>query len=216
MKRPSTRSLADLPSIGELIRQSQVLAMLDAILSPEWEYRYYSFNSNWGRGEMMASMRNGSGDDYFILFDEHGAVIKGFDHEAIMSPWNDDQSLIWPGMYDSVPVEFSSFLNEPAFSMEDVTFCIWRRQSDAAWQCGIRDFPAGDDPDGSESMLAIFDGNPATYHAFAYDYYERDLPTSAIEHIYNHAPLAADVIQTLNSDVSIGSLEADALEIGYS
>jgi hypothetical protein len=70
MKKPSTRSLADIPSISELQRQSQAIAMLDAILSPEWKYRYYSFNSKWGPGEMMASMRNGTGDDYFILFDE--------------------------------------------------------------------------------------------------------------------------------------------------
>jgi hypothetical protein len=44
--------------------------------SPEWEYRYYLVDSLWGR-EMVASMRNGSGDEYFILFDDHGAAIKG-------------------------------------------------------------------------------------------------------------------------------------------
>ncbi len=50
-------------------------------MSPEWEYRYYSINSKWDEGEMMASMRNGSGDEYFILFDSHGAIMKGFDHD---------------------------------------------------------------------------------------------------------------------------------------
>src|SRR6266403_3002746 len=133
MKNPSTRSLADLPSLNELMRQTQAIAMRDAILSPEWEYRYYSFNSEWGPGAMMASMRNGSGDDYFILFDQHGAAIKGFDHEAIMSPSKNTPPVVWPGMSDSVPGDFSSFLNEPAFSMEDVTFCIWRRHGDAEW-----------------------------------------------------------------------------------
>jgi hypothetical protein len=86
MKSPSTRALDDLPSIDDLIRLSKGLAMLDAILSPEWEYRYYSFDSKWRPGVLMASMRNGSGDGVFILFDKHGAAIKGFDHEAIMSP----------------------------------------------------------------------------------------------------------------------------------
>jgi hypothetical protein len=37
----------------------------------------YSFNSKWGEGEMMASMRNGSGDEYFILFDSHGVIMPG-------------------------------------------------------------------------------------------------------------------------------------------
>jgi hypothetical protein len=65
----------------------QSLATLDAIMSPEWEYRYYSFNSKWAEGEMMASMRNGSGDEYFILFNSEGAIMKGFAHESSMSPW---------------------------------------------------------------------------------------------------------------------------------
>ena len=101
--RPSTQSLESLPTIDGLIQLCKALAMLDAILSPEWDYRYYSFNSKWGPGEMMASMRNGSGDEYFILFNEHLAAMKGFDHESIMSPWISDDRRIWPGMYDKVP-----------------------------------------------------------------------------------------------------------------
>jgi hypothetical protein len=66
-------------------RQARAL-MLEAIMSPDWEYRYYSFDSKWGLDEMMASMRNGQGDDFFILFNNNGAIIKGFDHESTMSP----------------------------------------------------------------------------------------------------------------------------------
>ena len=58
-------TLAALPDIEALRKLTQSLAMLDAIMSPEWEYRYYSFNSKWYESEMMASMRNGSGDEYF-------------------------------------------------------------------------------------------------------------------------------------------------------
>jgi hypothetical protein len=75
-----------LPDIDALRRLSQSLAMLDAIISPQWEFRYYSFNSTWGSGEMMASMRNGSGDDYFLLFNAAGAILKGFAHESPMTP----------------------------------------------------------------------------------------------------------------------------------
>jgi hypothetical protein len=48
-----------LPSISELRRLTQSLAMLDAIICPEWNSRYYSFNCNWSAGEAMASMRKG-------------------------------------------------------------------------------------------------------------------------------------------------------------
>jgi len=215
MKRPSTRCLADLPSISDLLRQSQSLAMLDAVLSPQWDYRYYSFNSKWGPGEMMASMRDGSGDDYFILFDSHGAAIKGFDHEATMSPWSSDPPIIWPGMYDCIPDDFSSFLNEPAFSMEDATFCIWRRHGDDAWHCGVTEFPGDDDPDGSEHMLAILDGDPKTYLAFARDYYEIDLSLGPVEHIYNNGPLTEEILRALNPDLVLKDLQADTLEIVY-
>jgi len=215
MTEPSTGSLANLPSVADLLRQSKALAMLDAIVSPEWEYRYYSFDSHWGSGEFMASMRNGSGDGYFILFDEHGAAIKGFDHEAAISPWATDPPSIWPGMYDGVPDDFSSFLNEPAFSMEAVTFCVWRRYSDTAWQRGPVTLPAGDDPDGSDWLLAIFDGDPETYQAFARDYYEVELPLEAIESVYRLAPLTDEIVLALNSELTAEDVVADALEIGY-
>lgn len=61
-----------LPDIESLRRRSQALAMLDAIVCPEWEGRYYSFNASWGETEAMGSMRNGSGDDWFILFSPLG------------------------------------------------------------------------------------------------------------------------------------------------
>ena len=74
-------SLSLLPSIAETRRITRSLAMLDAILCPEWECRYYNFNCAWGLCEKMASMRNGAGDDWFLLFNSEGAVLKGYHHE---------------------------------------------------------------------------------------------------------------------------------------
>ena len=42
--------------------------MLDVILSPEREYRYHSYDAHWASAEEMASMSNGSGDEYSIVF----------------------------------------------------------------------------------------------------------------------------------------------------
>ena len=52
----STRDLSAMPDLAGFRRLARSVAMLDAILSPEWEFRYYSFNSKWAEGEMMASM----------------------------------------------------------------------------------------------------------------------------------------------------------------
>ena len=70
--------------LPELSRICQSIAMLDAVLMPDWELRYYSFNAHWGPGEMMALMRNGGANHYFILFNCQGALIKGYAPDAAM------------------------------------------------------------------------------------------------------------------------------------
>lgn len=107
------------------------MAMLDAILSPEWDGRYYSFNAHWAEGEQMASMRDGSGDEWFLSFTPAGAALKGFAHEFPMAT-----RPVWPGVLSDVPGVFGDFLSEPAFSMEEATFCLWRTHSDRRWQIG--------------------------------------------------------------------------------
>jgi hypothetical protein len=211
----SKLTLSLLPDIPSLKKLSQSLAVLDAILSPEWEYRYYSFDSKWAPGETMASMRNGSGDEYFILFDAVGAAIKGFDHESDMSPWADAASKPWPGVIDEVPKEFSSFLAEPAFSINDSTFCLWRKHEDSTWQVGNIDYPPSEDPDGSAWMLKILDGSPSTYREFAEDYYARKIEADAVNRIYRHEPATAAVVQALNPDMTLRDLRSDIEEIGF-
>jgi hypothetical protein len=230
--------LASLPDVESLKRLSQSLAMLDAILSPDWEFRYYSFNSKWNVGEMMASMRDGSGDDYFILFNSNGAIIKGFAHESPMSPFVNEPIKVWRGVLDDVPNEFRDFLSEPAFSIEATTFCFWRRYSDSSWQVGdivypdeldphtietiqalqqTSDavYPTLDDPDGSEDLLSILDGEPSSYHSFATYYFGKEIPLSAVQHIYEHKPLTQEIISELNAEVIKDELRDDIEEIGY-
>jgi hypothetical protein len=206
---------ARLPEIDVLKELCRSLAMLDAILSPEWEYRYYSFNSKWAAGQMMASMRNGSGDDYHVLFNEQGAIIKGFAHQAPMSPYARKPKQIWPGMLDEVPDEFAEFLAEPAFSMDDTTFCLWRRYCDASWQTGKVEYPADDDPDGAEDLLGILTGGAIDYQQFAESYYECYLPLSSIEHIYQQRALTNEIVTLLNPEIDLAVLRDDIEEINY-
>jgi hypothetical protein len=211
----STRDLALLPEINDLKRLSKSLAMLDAIISPEWEYRYYSFNSKWGKGEEMASMRNGCGDEYFLLFNSSGAILKGFAHESVMTPYRESPPKLWQGIFDSVPKEFAAFLSAPAFDTESTTFCIWRKYGDESWQRGHINFPEDEDPDGSEGLLFLLDGNPETYKAWAESYYEIPINLSAVKHIYEHRSLANEFITKLNADISMAELENDLDEIGW-
>src|SRR4051794_4341165 len=97
----STRDRSGLPGIDDLKRLMQSTAVLDAVLSPDWEYRWYSFNAKWSKGEQMGSMRNGSGDDLFAHFTKAGCFIKGFWHESEMTPYRKEPKSVWPGVLDS-------------------------------------------------------------------------------------------------------------------
>jgi len=211
----STRELSALPTIGTLKRLTQSLAVLDAVIEQNWEYRYYSFYSLWDTGEQMASMRNGQGDSWYCVFGEMGAFLKGFDHESIMSPWNTDSRIIWPGVLNGVPSKFSAFVKDPAFSMEDTTFCIWRGHGDGEWKTGSISYPDGNDPDGSEWMLSILDGDPNTYREWAESYYERPIGLSAVKHVYEHRPVTPAFAKELNPAADFEGVSRDLASIGY-
>jgi len=207
----STRDLSQLPGIGRLKALMQSLAVLDAILSPEWEYRYYTFDAHWSVEQAMASMRNGSGDELFALFTPVGAIMKGFAHESLMS----HSPTVWAGVLDSVPAAFADFLNEPAFLLSDTTFCIWRTYADTEWQRGSIEFPGGQDPDGSAYLLAMLDGKPQTYQAWAENYYGRPVSLATIIHIYEQRPLTEALVAELNPTLLLQALNQDIHSIAY-
>jgi hypothetical protein len=195
-----------------LRRLTKSLAMLDAIISPEWEFRYFSFNAQWTEGEEMASMRNGSGDDWFLHFSEPGAVLKGFAHESPLAK----TSALPSRIPVSVPPEFSSFLEEVAFNLDMATFCIWRRHGDPLWT--VVEPATGRltaEADGSAEMLAILDGKPETYHQWAESYYERAVALASVQTVYAHVPLDQDLVASLNSELPIEELAPEVAEIGY-
>lgn len=105
-----------LPGIAAVRDRSKALAMLDAILCPEWDFRYFSFDSRWSQGEEMASMRDGSGNDYAIMFAAAGAYAQACNHESPMTPSHLSPPAPWPGLFDSVPEVFRSYVEEPAFA----------------------------------------------------------------------------------------------------
>lgn len=133
-----------------------------------------------------------------------------------MTPYRLSPKQVWRGVLDSVPREFAACMHEPAFSVEDATFCIWRRHADTSWQVGPIAFPSGEsDPDGSVDLLSNLDGHPETYRTWAVEYYEKEVPLAAVDHVYQHRPLTPQVIAQLNPGLSFDQLLADKNEIGY-
>ena len=142
--------------------------------------------------EQMASMRSGSGDEYSIVFAPVGAYARGFDHESPMSPYAQSPPAVWPGVGDEVPVEFASFVREPAFSdglVPRVTACLWRHAADVEWRRGAVTLPGSEaDPDGADWLFEQLDGQPMTYREYALECWERrsTLPLSATSTVMSH------------------------------
>ncbi len=186
--------------------------MVEAIISPEWEDRYYSFNANWSAGEEMASMRNGSGDDWNLLFGPFGAAIKGLAHETPLAGDKDFASAV----HSQLPVTFTSFLNEPAFGMDWLSYCYWRSPDDLIWhKVAISKFASADTDDGSEEFLALLHEPASSYVEFAKWYYEKEVSLESVERIYEHDRLTEELVKSLNPELAFAEAKVFADEIGY-
>lgn len=243
MTKISTRHLTALPDVEILQRLCKSLATLDAVICREWEYRYYSYSNDWDKvkQEELFEMRDGSGDEFQILFSRHGAIINGLAHESEMSIWIEKEiepvtfkdkldkffgltkktveQQIWEGITDTIPDEFRGFIfSEP---IRGTTFCIWRRTSDESWNIGNIQFPNNEYGDGSEDLLYILDNNPSTYQKWATEYYDEqfdtyELPLDLVKHIYDLKPLTKEIALILNPNIDdFDQLKIDLNQIGY-
>ena len=131
-------------------------------MAPDWVDRYYSFDSQWGPGEMMAAMRNGSGDQWCSVICEAGVGIVGCAHEyPAFRPGN---PMEW--IFRDLPEAFhDNLMRKPAFDTENTSFCVWRLASDDQWRSG----DPGDIDDGSGAFLSILESDPRHYVEFAQD-----------------------------------------------
>ena len=74
--------IKQLPEPEAVRARSKAMAVLDAVLSPEWQWRYYSYDAQWAPGEEMASMRDGSGNDYAVVFSAAGVYAQAHSHKS--------------------------------------------------------------------------------------------------------------------------------------
>ncbi|MET9226857.1 hypothetical protein [Lentzea sp. NPDC003310] len=206
-----------LPEIVELRALCRAVAALEIVLSPD-DDTYYRYTTAWASNEELASMRNGSGDEFDVVFTAAGAYIRGFDHESPMSPYgNDDEP--WPGVLDAVPEVFRECVEEPAFTDEFdtpcVTVCLWREHGDTAWQHGDIDFP-DEGQDGADWMFRLLtDRTPEAFQDWAQDYYEMPVDLDAVRHFYEGRPVTAQVVAALNPGTELTKVLSRIAETGY-
>lgn len=182
-----------------LLKQCQRLALLDAILCPEWDYRYFSFNAHWNKdnNEQMASMRDGTGTEYFILFSPQGVVGKLLVLETQLE--NSTSAL------NQVPDVFQSFKTEPAFDLENASGFFWYEFSKHEWY---------QVPSTLQSEpLEYLQSDLSYYYNWAIDYYEREINYSVLEQVANNLTINAEQLAILNPDLILSDLQPDLDEI---
>ncbi|WPN64336.1 hypothetical protein QMK47_04885 [Pseudomonas sp. P9_35] len=195
----SIRNIDELPSIERVKYVAQGLALLDAIIMPEWEYRYFSFNCNWdGAGkEMMGSMRDGSGGEYFLHFTSAGVAGK----VIFGSPLSDV-----PGCLNTMPEAFQQFKVEPAFSADNASLFFWRGVKQPSWCAspdGLKEYP----------LLNFLVEGIEAYKALAKDYYEKNIDAVVLEEVFASLNVTADQLMILNPNIELGDLADDFQEI---
>ncbi|MGC4878243.1 hypothetical protein ACLQ26_18550 [Micromonospora sp. DT43] len=214
---------ARLPDIERLRQRCKALAVLERVI--DGGEACYSYTSTWGTDE-AALMSNGSGDEWAVVFTADGAFIRLFDHESAMSPYDEPDHELWPGLLDGLPEVLRPQVAEPAFCDETgrflATTVLWRLAGDERWHAGDGiDFPPPlgpyDDtgPDGSGMLDILLDDIVDRFVEFAADYYDMEVDRTAVEHIVAHRPLTDTVTRALNPHRTVADVRTDIVAIGY-
>lgn len=205
-----------LPTPEELERRCLAMSALDAVLSPESHYRFFTFDPALAAQTRMASMRDGCGDCYNVIFGPFGSVVRAFDHEDELSPWGRPGGRIDPAILRGFPAPLRSVIDDPAFRTEgahdtDLTFCTWWPSDASSWTTG----PVEGDGGAAWMLEVALDGTPVGYCSFAADYYAVLLSPGSVAPFYELRPATTEMITALDSQAETASIVADLAAMGY-
>lgn len=99
----------------------------------------------------------------------------------------------------------------PAFTMQDVTFCYWRRASDSSWS----KISSAQSEDGSDKMLALLTSGPSGYKEWAENYFEVPVDLQSVSAVFAHQPLTESLVLALQPGSDLHFANEQAQEIGY-
>ncbi|WP_329367168.1 hypothetical protein OG896_19615 [Streptomyces sp. NBC_00669] len=190
--------------------------MLDAILDADAPT--HSFATGWRAGVDLASMDNGAGDQYAIVFDPAGVFLYGFDHECDVTPWREEPRAHWPGLLDGLPASLAHYATTPEFQFDgffDATVCVWREAGAPAWECGPVEF-ADHESDGAGWLFGLLtEGSPEAYVGYAQDYYGGPVDLDAVRAVLAGDPLTRRTVTALSATANFEALTPRAGALGY-
>jgi hypothetical protein len=207
-----TALLESLPFPELMERRLRTFTMVDAIVNPE--FRSFEWHPKWGRGQRMGAFKDGCGNFFFAWFCKAGAVIRGFDHESVMSPFQEDPPVEWPGLFDGLPKSLASAKREPAFMLEELTFACWANGREGDWVASRSvKFPRRNaDADGSGVLLKCFQPNFARW---ASEYYGERVHAASLSAIWNEEPITGAMLEAMNPEHDLATVKEEAKLCGF-
>lgn len=203
---------------------SQAIAVLDIIMEADRGMRYFSYQPSWRRGDALAAMSDGSGNEYWIVFAADGAAYaQGFDHESEMSPWDSSKEDVGlhEGILDGIPTRFLRYVNEPAFGYENVpsiSACLWTLTgAPGSWRHGAVPPPGspGDTSGAAWLFRVVSSADPAAYVRYAADYFWEKPDPGAVAQVYLRRPLDDALVSRIKPDRGLYDVQAEVEATGY-
>ena len=200
--------MLSLPPIGPLINRCKALAALDLILSPDRENRLYFFDSHWSNSEQMASMHNGNGEEWWMVFHRDGwAVLKGLDHKS--PAWTIHREKLSLALQRSLPAEFAEVAMEPGFRWNETSFAYFHVVGARRW-LRANDFTVFKREEaGDAGLLAHLVGEPADYADFATEYYQTAVAEHLVAQIFALLPITPEVVSALNPSTTLNEISKE-------
>lgn len=152
-------------------------------------------------------MRDGSGDNFFIVFRRGTTYIQGLAHESGLARQPPDQ------LFDGLPGEMADLRDEPAFGPRECSFVLWWSSPDGPWEFGTNDVPTPA-TDGSADLLAIFTDGARSYLNYARDYFEVELDSSAVAAVFASGAVQPDLIRAINPGADASVIEGELAAMG--
>lgn len=216
------KNYTQLPDLRELKNYLLCQAALDITMLPEeksW-LRITSYFPNYLEGVDMFHIDNGASDHLYILFSTTGIIIKGFDHESILSPYANEDEIITPGIYDTTPPELLALLDTHT-EKDDVTFCVWYDLNNSTWRKGIITVPEGykDGDDGEGFLLGYIFTTPDDWLDWAQHYYgdkNKDIDITVVKKYYRKQIITHEDILSMNTNADVEYVFSKLMKLGYS
>ncbi len=178
----------------ELAYRLRCMAVLDIIMNSE-EDAWLRLVQKYSSEKEAYQIRNGSGDEMDIFFEENGVFIRGFDHENNLNQFASDawDESFFADTYAGVPKNFLDIYKEEEQKFY-MTFCMWYNYQETCWKQNIT---VGNDG-GKDYLLDFICDDAEAWVEWAKDYYEVEIDFHIVEKVFKGGRLTEEEIRQLN------------------